>query len=248
MIVTAEGIVLSAAESGESDIIAHVITEEHGVQQLMFKGIRKSRRRSHSAAEPGMRSTFVFRTSSRQIHTVSECTPLDLHEEIRARYERIIRMHFLLEAVLRTAGMSQPDGFLYKMLRGALESIEKDTGSLALPLFFVLRLLIHLGVFPGTPACSRCGAADTSLNFYYADHTLLCGGCAVRKGNILFDTHEAAFIAKAARSRYSQMPPFLLSPRETEVMLSALIDFMEQSFRITLKSKKILFSDSEEEA
>ena len=245
MTVTTEGIVLSTSESGEADLIARVLTETHGVQQLLFRGIRKSRRRSRSAAEPGMRSVFVFRMTGGGIPTVSECTPVDLHEEIRARYGRIIRMHFLLEAVLKTTGQAQPDSFLYKMLRGAIESLEKDTGSLSLPLFFVIRLLIHLGVFPAAPACSRCGASDTALSFYFEDHTLLCGGCALRKGNIRFESHEIAFLSTAARFRYAQMPPFLLSPAETAAMLEALVRFMEQSFRITLKSTKLLLSDEE---
>ena len=245
MTVTAEGIVLSASESGEADLIIHVITEEHGIVQLMLKGIRKSRRRSISAAEPGMRSSFVYRTAGKQIHTVSELSPLDLHEQIRSRYDRIVRMHFLLEIVLRTSPPSQQDPFLYKMLKGAIESLEKDTGSLSLPLFFTLRLLIHLGVFPDKPVCSRCGAADRALSFFFADHTLLCAECALRKGDLVFRTHETAFIAKAARSRYAQMPQFPLSPDETGAMLEGLIRFLEESLRISLKSKKMLLSPAE---
>ena len=245
MIVTTEGIVLSAAENGEADLIAHVLTETHGVQQLLFRGIRKSRRRSRSAAEPGMRSTFVFRMTNSRIHTVSECTPLDLREEIRSRYGRIISMHFLLEAVLRTAGQGQPDGFLYKMLRGAIESLEKDTGTLALPLFFIIRLLIHLGIFPAAPACSRCGVSDRALGFSFEDHTLLCSGCALRKGDIVFQPHEVSFLATAARSRYAQMPRLVLSPDETAAMLSAFVRFTEHSFRVSIKSARLLTAEEE---
>ena len=239
MTVATEGIILTHTHAGESDILAQVITEDHGIQTLAFRGIRKSRKRSHSAIEPGMRSSFRYRSSGQKIPTVQEFAPLDLHDGIRGDYDRIIRMYFLIETVSRTSGSDQADSFLYKMLRGALESLETEPAGLQLPLFFVLRLLIHHGLFPEQPQCSVCGK-KARLRFYFTEHTLLCDSCALRGGDATLDIRDIGFIRTAAHERYRDLTE-TLTPADTEALLKTFILFIERYFRIELKTVPLLF-------
>jgi recombinational DNA repair protein (RecF pathway) len=56
-IVKSNGVVLSGAHSGESDSTARVFTGEHGKRNFIFKGLKKSRKRS-------MAGTYIITTTT----------------------------------------------------------------------------------------------------------------------------------------------------------------------------------------
>jgi DNA repair protein RecO len=243
MLVKTEGIILHCSAAGEADIIAKVFTEDHGIQSLSFKGIRKSRKRSHSAVEPGMRSLFHYRPAGQGIYTVRDFSPADTHDRIRSDFARIVIMHFLLESISLTSGVNIPDRFLFRTLKAAIETAERDELLYPLPLFFLLRILIHHGLFPEDPSCSVCGGSDCSLDFFFEDHHLVCSRCRVRVGNTSFPEPAVRFFRKASRSHYSDLQPFPLDMGETALILRHLVNFIEHSLNVEFRTAKILFEE-----
>ena len=53
------GVVLATRNLGEADLVCRIYTREEGKGEYIFKGVRKSRRRSRTATEPGSRVEFL---------------------------------------------------------------------------------------------------------------------------------------------------------------------------------------------
>ena len=73
-IVKSTGIVLSSQSYGESDIICNFYTRDAGKRKFVFKGLKKSGRRSRSATEPGAVSRVVYYyRDDRDSYIVNQC-------------------------------------------------------------------------------------------------------------------------------------------------------------------------------
>ena len=74
MIRKTRGIVLHTTRYGESSLIVHCYTEQHGRQSYMVKGVRRSRRNSRSNIfQPLFILDFeVYHKDSREIQLVKE--------------------------------------------------------------------------------------------------------------------------------------------------------------------------------
>ena len=82
----ARGIVLSRKLSGEADYICSVFTKEWGREMIIFKGLKKSKKRAPSASETG--SVIDFTCYSKQgsgIKTVSQFDLISTPVEIKKK-------------------------------------------------------------------------------------------------------------------------------------------------------------------
>ena len=86
-----DGIILKSRPSGESDISSLILTCDYGKKRFIFKGLKKSRKRSIAAVEPGsVINLLYYNHEDREFQIVSEFTQLMSFTEIRNDYDRII--------------------------------------------------------------------------------------------------------------------------------------------------------------
>ncbi len=60
----AAGLVLHSRQSGEADIVARVLTAEFGKTNFIFKGLKKSKKRSLAAGEPGTLLDLMYSSTT----------------------------------------------------------------------------------------------------------------------------------------------------------------------------------------
>lgn len=250
-IITTTGIALSSHASGEADIQCNFYTREFGKRKFIFKGLKKSRKRSRSATEPGSISTIVFYSrEDRDAHIVNECDVLKYHASISGDLGKIYHLCFMLELVDRSCGYNNADEGIFRLLMAGIDTLSKIDSPAHLSAFFLLHLLREHGILPEYRTCKVCG--KESFAAFALDSTDLrpiCGECLLlsRPGS----HQRTALLQNSAReyihSCFSQKFTAIdLSRYPEPVILDLLFSltlFIESYFHADIKSKSCLFSE-----
>ncbi|GAC1313341.1 MAG: DNA repair protein RecO [Acidimicrobiales bacterium] len=170
------GVVLRTYKLGEADRIVVLLTESHGKVRAVAKGVRKTKSRFGSRLEPHSHVSLLMYEGRGELDVVNQAEYIEHHPKVREDLSRLAKATALLEAVDQVAQEREPSSQLYRMLAGALRSLER-TDSPLLVAGFYLKLLAAEGVAPLVDACARCGAAGPLVAFDLGEGGVLCRGC-----------------------------------------------------------------------
>ncbi|HEY1405560.1 MAG TPA: DNA repair protein RecO [Spirochaetota bacterium] len=242
-----EGIVLHSNTNGEADIIVQAFTEKHGIVDILFKGLKKSSRRSPVAAEVGVLSQYVFsRFIPDKIPIAKEVHVLDVHTPLREKIHKILYLSYMSEIVLKTTPRQQADDYLFRMLKAALTQLETTTEDEHLSVFFTIHLLRCHGVLPRFDACVSCGR-ETSETYHFSikERGVVCPVCArIPRGDYLPVTgSERLFIKDSLTRKFNLCNRSLIDAESALTLLFNLVMYMETYFHIKVQSKTFIFSD-----
>lgn len=237
------GIVLSSRDSGESDILCQVLTSDRGKEKFIFKGLKKSRKRGRSAADPGTILTVIYyRHDGREVQVVSDFSIDNSFPGIRENLDKIYQLHYLLEIVEKTVGFNDENAALYRLLAAGICELEKSPAGTALPLFFTIHLLRLHGILPDMDRCSACGAGDYArFSLDLSDLHLLCSDCGAAPRYL--DQNSKEFLHASLRKKFSLMNPGVYQTGALKDLLFDLIRFMESYFHIDIKTGICLMTD-----
>lgn len=155
------GIALSSQVYGESDIACNFYTQDSGKRKFVFKGLKKSGRRSRAATEPGaVASVIYYYREGRDSYIVNQCDVEKYHFSITENLEKIFHLYFILESVEKTCGYNMADSAIYTLLLAGLDALSRTAHPAHLSLFFLLHLLQNHGVMPAVDSCKSCGSGD----------------------------------------------------------------------------------------
>jgi DNA repair protein RecO (recombination protein O) len=169
------GVVLRTYRLGEADRIIVVLTEGHGKVRAVAKGVRKTKSRFGSRVEPTNHVALLL-YEGRELDVITQADTIEHHPAVREDLTRLAKATSLLEAVDHVAQDREPDVQLYRMLVGALRSLEQHDSPLLVPAFY-WKLLVAEGVEPLVDACARCGATDELMAFNLTEGGVLCRQC-----------------------------------------------------------------------
>jgi len=186
--ISTAAFVLRTRPHGESDRLVTVITEEHGKLTGIAKGAKNSRRRFAGTLEPFMqiRAVFQMRPHSDLVF-LQRCelvSPLHAFTTDLARYAA---GSYILELADRMVLGRESSVDVYRLVREALEDIDRAGASDAVLGAFELRLLAASGYEPSLGTCRSCGRpADGTPTVYLVPERggFLCRPC-VRPGEIV---------------------------------------------------------------
>ena len=170
------GVVLRTYKLGEADRIVVLLTESHGKVRAVAKGVRKTKSRFGSRLEPHSHVSLLMYEGRGELDVVNQAEYIEHHPKVREDLSRLAKATALLEAVDQVAQEREPSSQLYRMLAGALRSLER-TDSPLLVAGFYLKLLAAEGVAPLVDACARCGSAGPLVAFDLAEGGVLCRSC-----------------------------------------------------------------------
>jgi DNA repair protein RecO (recombination protein O) len=168
-------VVLRTYKLGEADRIVVLLTEGRGKVRAVAKGVRKTKSRFGSRLEPTSHVSLLM-YEGRDLDVVNQAESIDHHRQVRDDLSRLGKATVILEAVDQVAQEREPSSILYRMLVGALRSLDEHDSPL-LVASFSWKLLAAEGVAPIIDACARCGEGTPLVAFDLTQGGVLCRAC-----------------------------------------------------------------------
>lgn len=173
------GVVLRTYKLGEADRIVVLLTAEHGKVRAVAKGVRKTKSRFGGRLEPLNHLSLLMYQGRGELDTVSQVDTIDNSGPLMHDLDLLTQGLSLVEAVDQVALDREPVPALYKMLVGALRTLETKPSPLIVPGFY-WKLLAAEGVRPELDRCLGCGEGEPDVALVAFDPNeggVLCRSC-----------------------------------------------------------------------
>jgi DNA repair protein RecO (recombination protein O) len=170
-----EGVVLRTMRLGEADRIITLATPANGKVRAVAKGVRKPKSRLSGRLEP-LTHVNMMCWRGRELDVVNQVEAVEHFKAIRSDLERMPAAMTMLEVVDHVALERQPMPELFRMLVGALRTLEERPSPVLLGAF-LWKLLALEGVGPPVDQCARCGTPGELVAFDAAEGGFLCRTC-----------------------------------------------------------------------
>jgi len=171
-----DGVVLRTWRLGEADRIIVLLTAEHGKVRAVAKGVRKTRSKFGGRLEPTSHVAVQLHRGRGDLDIVTQAETLDRFEGLRLDAERFAEASSLLEAIDVVAPDREPDRERYRMLVGALRTLNDRPAALVVSAF-LLKLLAHEGLAPQLDVCVRCGVDGPLVSVDVGEGGVMCRDC-----------------------------------------------------------------------
>jgi DNA repair protein RecO len=250
-ILKTTGIALSSHASGEADIICNFLTFDSGKRKFIFKGLKKSKKRSLSATEPGTVSTLIYyHREDRDAYIVNDFSIEKYHHSINTDLQKIFHLYFMLESVEKTTGYDIRDEQIFKLLIAAIEVLSKTEFPSHLSAFFILHLLKNHGILSDIVSCKVCSKnIFASFTLDVIDLRPVCGKCLGDNPNgpwqrsSLLTADMREFIRDCMEKKFGAIVHFRYREKEILDLLFNYSLFIENYYHTELKSKSFIFSE-----
>jgi DNA repair protein RecO (recombination protein O) len=175
------GVVLRTYKLGEADRIVVILCAERGKIRAVAKGVRKTKSRFGGRLEP-LNHVALQLYEGRELDIVSQVETIDSVAPLMTDLDRLTQGVALLEAVDQLTPDREPVPHIYRMLVGALRTLEAKHAPLVVPAFF-WKLLKSEGVRPQLEQCVSCGETENLVAFDMNEGGVLCRQC--RRGTAI---------------------------------------------------------------
>lgn len=194
---TCEAIVLRTIRYGESDLIAHLLTRDHGQVSVIAKGARSARSRLGVRLEPASIVEAVVRAGKGDLGIVASLHLVRSFATIRASWDRqrvIAPVLAMLAKIADDTPANEASFHLtWRLLDAANRAELAPSVDEALIRAWELKLLHLAGSTPQFSACVRCGATDRVTAFSSRDGGVICADDETAQDRpINQDVYEAA--------------------------------------------------------
>jgi len=239
------GIVLSSRVLGEADILCNILTKDSGKRKFIFKGLKKSKKRSLTATEPGSVTNIVYYfNETRDSFIAKEFNAEKHYFEIRKDLNRIYNLYFILETVEKTTGYNDTNNLIFDLLASGIDTLSRSSHPLNLSSFFLIHLLRLHGILPNIDKCEKCGSSSFSeFTFDVTNLGLLCSTCA-RSHRHLLNLEIMHFINDSLSKKYISIYHDKYNMHKIQDLLFYLSLFIEHYFNIEIKSKDFILKST----
>jgi DNA repair protein RecO len=234
------GIVLHTNKIGEADCISTILTKKSGKQKFLFKGLRKSKKRSQTSAEPGsIININYFEKNNKDYIIAREFSLEKYYPALRSSLQHLYSMFYILELTEKTTGFNNTEVNLYNIVFRALDTLASTSHPLLLLLQFQLHLMRFQGILPDLNICSSC---KTDLSGFYVsvELTVSCPKCT-KDESFYFTPHLHNIIGIAMKTPHPDIDITAISQDDLITINFHLALIIEHYHEIILKSKDILF-------
>jgi len=173
-----EAIVIRRSDAGEADRLITILTP-HGRQRVVARGARKIHSRLAGHIEL-FTHTMLMLAIGRNLHIVTQSSPLDRFERLRTDLERIGAAYYAAELVDRLVEEDAENKRAFSILLGTLRALDAGAAIDLTLRAYELHLLDALGYRPQLYECAACGAVLTEATSCFSPITggALCPACA----------------------------------------------------------------------
>jgi DNA repair protein RecO (recombination protein O) len=184
-LLVTDAIVLHVADYLESSRILRLATREAGVQSVVARGARSSRKRFGSAVDLFAEGQAQIETRvGRDLHTLVSFDVVSSNPGLAADLTRFSAASAIAECTLRVVHEESAPavyGGIRDALRGLAQSGPAQTGSVAIGALW--RLVRDTGYAPTLDVCAECHEPvepEAEARFSHASGGILCARCGAR--------------------------------------------------------------------
>ncbi len=178
---TCNAIVLRTIRYGESDVIAHLLTREHGNIGVIAKGGRSARSKLGVRLEPAIVVEVVIRAGRGDLGIVSSIHLVRSFEHIRSSWEHQQAIAPILGMLARFDGDLPDSAAVWNLTWRLLDALDDVQSApevrTALLRAWELKLLHLVGAAPQLGVCVRCGDTSQLVGFSAEDGGVVCASC-----------------------------------------------------------------------
>ena len=152
--LSCEGIVLRATPHKDDDRLLTLFTPQ-GLLKLYVRGIGRSSRLI-PLTTPFARAEYIYLPGRSDLHTFREGSLIDIHPDLRNRFENLETAERLSQALLSSAWPGNAAPEVYALFALLLKRLPEHSHPISLIAPFLLKLLMHEGLLHVAPSCSTC--------------------------------------------------------------------------------------------
>jgi DNA repair protein RecO (recombination protein O) len=211
------GIILASRRFGEYHKSLDILSPEEGIFRATAFGALKGKSRLSGVTEPFTEGQmYLYHDPVKERIKLTEVDPTDLHGPLREELSRFYIASFWMEFVIKSYAGGGEFAPLYRLLAGALKTLERTEMFEAITVHFVWRYLDLLGFRPSTVNCEGCGEEPAASEpLYLAEHSLLCSRCA-GEGQPRLSPWARDFLSYSAVSPFSALEARLSGDSDSE--------------------------------
>ncbi len=151
-----QGLCLSTLSVGEADLLLTILSQDQGLIKVYAKGIqRPSRRADLNACRPGCVAEWSVRKGRGELLSFLGADLLYYPDALYQQWEQLHDVLSMFQAICQTQWVGKPIPALYALTLTFMRQAELDYHPALLPCF-LLKLLVHDGVFPQPHVCQVC--------------------------------------------------------------------------------------------
>jgi len=194
-------VVLGVVDTGESDRVVSLFSEDRGRLSAFAAHARKSTRRFGGALEPFTLLNAAVCERRGELYRFERAEILEPFTGIRGDLSDIARAGYACELVRELCREREPHPELFGELVDLLFRLSRRTSTPEDLLGFELRALAWAGLRPTLDACAGCGNPPSALDRFDADMGgLLCPACTRKVPGARPISFEAAEVLRALQS------------------------------------------------
>jgi DNA repair protein RecO len=169
-----QGLCLSTLSVGEADLVLTILSEDHGLVKIYGKGIRRPSRAAHQAiCRPGCVADWLLRKGRGEMWSFADAETLYYPDALFGQWEQLHDVLSMFRAVCDSQWQGKPIPALYALTLTFMRQMEVSYHPALLPTF-LLKLLVHDGLFPLPHACQVCDGNSSIWGWSEQTQGLLC--------------------------------------------------------------------------
>ncbi len=166
------GVVLRTHKLGEADRIISMLTEHRGKVRAVAKGVRKTSSKFGARLEPTTH-VAVQLYEGRTLDGITQAERVEMFPALRENLDLLQGALSMLEVIDQVVQEGESDPAYYRMLCGALRTLNDSANLVVVPAFFA-KLLAYDGVRPVTDRCATCDTTQDLVAFDATEGGALC--------------------------------------------------------------------------
>lgn len=228
-LLTVKGVVLAQRTVGEHSQYIDILTDEHGVLEVLVRGSGKLTSKSGSAAQLFAYSAFCLH-QGRRGYTLDSASPIRIFYDLRSSVTAVALASYFVQVIRYAVLPLSSSHEIQRLLLNCLHFLgQKKYPEEMLKCIFELRIASLLGFMPDVVMCRECGEyLPAELFFSIETGTFCCKECHTPKEEVT--------------------PSILMSGGVLQAIRHIVLSEMERlfSFRLQEESAEILSAFSEQ--
>lgn len=163
---TAHGIILNHLPYKDYDLIFTALTKELGLAKFIFSRGNSYKSRKGGVINPFIEGEIIYTEKNSGLHKCHEVSPIHHHLKLRENFMWLKTASEITQLLQKTQLDSKPSPLLYDLTVLYLEHIPRFPCLVNLSLSFLLKLILHEGIFPFSTECAFCSSPLETIWLY----------------------------------------------------------------------------------
>lgn len=241
--ITTRALLLRQVDTGESDRVVTLLTEERGKVSAMARGARRSRKRFGAALQPFVLAEAALeRRRSGSLLELRSYHALDAHEAIGRDLGAIAHASYATELTASLCPEDHPEPLLFQALLGLFRLLGRLPPDARRLRIFELTVLTGAGLAPQLEACVRCGSAslegEGEACFDVVMGGVLCARCGAAGRPVRRETLQGMRMAQ--KLSLEEASALILSPEVQTELRDLMIDYVQHAVGRPLKTVQFI--------